>query len=88
MILSGKEIYQIQFVLPIQGNLETLESAAQILNKANVKEEDADDEKTRDVDFSNEEIHFLREMISLLNQAKKLNINGLSFYHKILNIKE
>jgi hypothetical protein len=88
MNLTGKEIYQIQFLLPIQGDLKILESAARILNKLNTEEEDADSEQVREIDLSIEEIIFLKEMIKVLDEAKKLNIHGLSLYNKILNTKE
>jgi hypothetical protein len=88
MKLTGKEIYQIQFVLPIQGSLQMLEFATQILNKLNIKEEDIENDQLREVDLSIEEIDFLKEMIGVLDQAQKLNIHGLSLYNKILNTKE
>jgi len=88
MELTGKEIYQVQFLLPIQGDLKTLESVKQILDKLNIKEEDCDDENIRDIELTNPEIIFLENMIQVLSQAKKLNLHGLSLFHKILNNKE
>lgn len=88
MRLTGKEIYQVQFVLPIQGNLKNLGLAAQILKKLNIKEEDPNDEEEREIDLLSEEINFLTTMIILLDKSQKLSIHGLSLYNKILNIKE
>jgi hypothetical protein len=88
MILTGKEIYQSQSLLPIQGNLKNLTLAAEILSKLNIREQDNQDDTEREIDFSKEEIDFLKEMISILDQASKLSIHGLSLYTKIMNIKE
>jgi hypothetical protein len=88
MKLTGKEIFQVQFVLPVQGNLAALKMATQIKDKLNVKEEDANDENIREIDFKNEEIKFLKGMINALDQNNGLNIHGLSLYDKILNTKE
>lgn len=85
--LTGKEVYQIQFVLPVQGNMIALEMAIQILNKIQIKEEDINDNSIREIDFLDEEISFLKSMIKFLDNAKKLNIQGLSLYKKILEYK-
>lgn len=87
MELTGKEIYQVQFVLPVQGNMIALEMAIQILNKIQIKEEDINDNSIREIDFLDEEISFLKSMIKFLDNAKKLNIQGLSLYKKILEYK-
>lgn len=88
MVLAGKEIYQVQFVLPMVGNLKNLTLAAQILNRLNIKEEDVASESERDIDLSSDEIEFLKSMIMILDENQKLSIQGLSLYTKILNIKE
>jgi len=85
--LTGKEVYQIQFVLPVVSDLKTLETAIQILNKLNIKEEDRENEEIRKVDFSEDEIDFLKGCIRFLDSVKKLNIDGLSLYNKILKYK-
>lgn len=94
MRLTKNEIYQVQFVLPIQGNLIDLEMASQILNKLNIKEEDLNNISIKennfideDINFLDEEIKFLQSMIKFLDNAKKLNIQGLSLYRKILGYK-
>ena len=85
MKLTGKEIYQIQFLLPIQGNIQTLELVQQILDKIDIKEEDREDEYIRDVKLTDPDLDFLREMIGVLDNADKLNFHGLSLYRKILS---
>jgi len=88
MVLTGNDIYQVQFLLPIQGNLKTLESVQQILDKANINEEDRGSEIEREIVFSDEEIIFLRNMIMILDESQKLSFSCLSLIKKILNYKE
>lgn len=88
MVLSGNDIYQVQFLLPIQGNLKTLELVQQILDKANISEEDRGNEIEREIVFSDEEIIFLRNMIMILDESQKLSFSCLSLIKKILNYKE
>ena len=87
MELTGNEIYHIQFVLPVVSDLKTLQTAMQILNKLNIKETDQNDENIREVDFSEDDIGFLKGCIQFLDSIKKLNIEGLSLYNKILEYK-
>jgi hypothetical protein len=79
--LTGKEVLQIQSLLPIQGNLKSLESAQAILDtvtKTEIKE-------IIKIDFSKDEINFMCEMIDCLDRACKINISSLSLIKKILN---
>ena len=73
---------QIQYLLPIQGNLKTLEFVQQILDKTNITTGNGM------IDFSEDEFDFICKMIDILNESQKLNLSCLSLVKKILNNKE
>ena len=81
--LTAQEKGQIGYLLPIQGNLKTLELVQQILDKVNKNEE-----KDGKIEFLEAEFEFICQMIDVLNQAQKLTLSSLSLVHKILNNKE
>jgi hypothetical protein len=57
------------------------------LNKINIQPGDSENEIYR-VDFSCDEIKFLKEMIAVLDQSQQLSFQTLSVVKKILNNKE
>ena len=88
MELTGQEKFQIQYLLPVQGSLSTLEQVENILNKLNIKAEDATSEAIETVDLTGNEIQFLIEMIEILDKAQKLSLPSMSLIRKILKFKE
>lgn len=81
--LTGKEVLQVQYLLPVQGSLKILESAQNILDKIQKFEI----QEVNLIDFSDEEINFLIGMINILDEAGKLNIASLSLIKKILKLR-
>jgi hypothetical protein len=88
MKLTGKEKFHIQFLVPVQGSLKTLELAEGILKRINIQPEDAEDGFIYDIDLKIEEISFLQEMIKILDKSQKLHLQSLPVVRKILNYKE
>lgn len=84
MILTKEEIVQFQYILPVQGSLESLELVESILEKTGMNTiQDSDGDK--DVDFTDKELTFIKDMIFYLDSQKKLNFQSLSLIKKILN---
>ena len=86
--LKEHDKFQIQYLLPVQGSISTLEIVQGILDKLNIKPEDELSENICEIDLNNTEISFLQEMIKVLDLSHKLNLSGLSVIKQILNIKE
>ena len=80
MILSVSERLQFQYLLPVQGNLKTLELVDNILKKLNITE----DEDEREFIFEIEEVQFLQDCIKILDQNNKLSFQSLSVIRKIM----
>lgn len=85
MELTRNEKFQLQYLLPIKGNIKTLEMAQQIIEKLHINDTDRGNEEVIELDFSGHEIDFLSEMIVILDQAQQLNLSCLSIVKKILN---
>ena len=85
LTVSRKEKFQLQYLLPIQGNLNTLLMTQRILNKIQIEPGDAESDEVIDIDFDDEEIKFISEMIAVLDQSQKLNLSCLPLIQKILN---
>lgn len=81
MILSVEERIQFQYLLPVQGNLKSLELVDSITNKLKVKNEK---EEEREFVFEIEEVQFLQNCIKYLDQNNKLNFGSLSVIRKIM----
>lgn len=81
MILSVEERIQFQYLLPVQGNLKTLELVDSITNRLKIKDEN---EKEREFIFEIEEIQFLQDCIKILDQNNKLSFQSLSVIRKIM----
>jgi hypothetical protein len=80
MILSVSERLQFQYLLPVQGNLKTLELVDNILKKLNITEEEGE----REFIFEIEEVQFLQDCIKILDQNNKLSFQSLSVIRKIM----
>jgi len=80
MILSVSERLQFQYLLPVQGNLKTLELVDNILKKLNITE----DEDEREFIFEIEEVQFLQDCVKILDQNNKLSFQSLSVIRKIM----
>jgi hypothetical protein len=83
--LTSKEILQFQFVLPVQGSIETLEMVEQITKKAKIDNKDM--KGLKKIDFDQKEIDFIKNMINILDEQNLLHFESLSFIRKFLNIK-
>ena len=81
MILNVEERIQFQYILPVQGNLKSLELVDSITNKLKIKDEK---ENEREFIFEIEEIQFLQDCIKILDQNNKLNFGSLSVIRKIM----
>lgn len=81
MILSVSERLQFQYLLPVQGNLKTLELVESITKKVFILNENEID---RDFIFEADEIIFLRSNIKMLDENNKLSFTSLSVIRKIM----
>ena len=80
--LTGHERLQFQYILPVQGSIETLELVKTIFEKVNIDVKNT--ENAEDVNFEANEIDFLVRMINILDQQAKLHFQSLSLVKKIL----
>lgn len=83
--LTGNERISFQYLLPVQGSIETLETVEKILNKCKVS--DPDLEKFVKVDFDEKEIELVKASIGILDKNQQLRLESLSLIKKIMNIK-
>jgi len=74
--LSEEEIKQIRYILPVQGNIKTLELVQKILDKT-----EADSEE---LEFDDQEVELIKKMVHYLDQNQKINLSSLSLIQKIL----
>lgn len=81
MILSVNDRLQFQYLLPVQGNFKTLEMVEKILAKLRIEKTDEED---KEFVFSGDEIELLKQSISILDQANKLNLQSLPTIRKIM----
>ena len=84
--LTADERLNLQYILPVQGSLETLELVEKIVSKCKINE--TKDLETIEIDFDETEIEFIQDMINFLDSQKRLSLQALSLIRKILNIKE
>ena len=90
--LNVSERIQFQYILPVQGNFKALELVDSITNKVQVSDKDLsgeneiDNEKEVEFNFSDEEIKFISESIDILDQHGKLNFQSLSLIRKIKGV--
>jgi uncharacterized protein (UPF0305 family) len=85
LALTGNERLQFQTILPIQGDLKTLELVDSILNK--VKIDDINDIKSneeQEFEFNDKESELIHEMIKILDSQQQLQFTSLSLIKKII----
>lgn len=80
LFLTGNEITQFQYILPVQGSLQTLELIQSILDKIKV----SDLEESYEIDFTDNELNLIKQSIEVLNKNHQLHIQSLSLINKIL----
>jgi hypothetical protein len=85
--LTGKERLQFQYILPVQGSLETLELVDIILKKIKIEEAKETDLKELEVKFDKKEALFVLKMIDFLDNQKQLAFSSLSLIKKFLSKK-
>ncbi len=85
--LTGNERLQIANILPVQGDLNTLRLVDEILKKAKISDIKEMKELNK-IDFEENEINFIKEMINLLDSKQMLKFESLSLIEKFMNIKE
>lgn len=78
LTFNNHELSQFQYILPAQGDIETLELVEKILNKIN----------SNDIDFDKNEILLMKGSIHFLNQQKMITLSSLSLVKKILSLEE
>lgn len=81
MKLSVNDRLQFQYLLPVQGNIKTLELVECILNRLRILKED---EEEKEFNFSKDEMDLLKQSISVLDQANKLSLSTLPVIRKIM----
>lgn len=80
--LTIDERMNFQYILPMQGSLVTLDMVEGILKKVEIKDAN---EKEKEIDFSADEMNFMKDMINFLDENNKLPYSSLSLVRKILN---
>jgi hypothetical protein len=84
--LTGKERFNVQYILPVQGNLKTLELVENILDRVKIKEiKDIESDNLLNYEFTKEELTLMIESIKVLDESNKLNFQCLSLVKKILH---
>jgi len=86
--LALKDKFQIQYLLPVTGNIENLKTVQKILDKLNIQLGDEHSADLCEIDLEENEIDFIVNMILILDQAHKLHIGSLPVITKFLSIKE
>ena len=90
MIISLTENDRLNFrlILPIQGSLDTLERVERILETLKIDNiKGPGTEKVQNFDFKDDDVKFLQNVISILDQSEQLNYQALSVIKKILKIE-
>jgi hypothetical protein len=85
LALTGNERLQFQTILPIQGDLKTLELVDSILSK--VKIDDISDIKSneeQEFEFNDKESELIHKMIKILDSQQQLQFTSLSLIKKII----
>ena len=81
MKLTVEDRLQFQYLLPVQGNIETLELVEGILKKLRVEKMD---EEEAVFTFTEDEMNLIKNSISVLDKAQKLNLQSLPTIRKII----
>lgn len=81
--LTGAERLQFQYILPIQGSLRTLELVEKILQKCKI-ESKSDLDKSILIDFEDEEMNLIKDMIDYLDKNNQIKFEALSLVRKLI----
>ena len=81
MKLTVEDRLQFQYLLPVQGNIETLELVEGILKKLRVEKMDQEEAVFT---FTEDEMNLIKNSISVLDKAQKLNLQSLPTIRKII----
>lgn len=85
LVLTGHERLQFQAILPIQGDLKTLELVDSILNKVKINDiSDIKNNEEQEFEFNDKESKLIHEMIKILDSQQQLQFTSLSLIQKIL----
>lgn len=87
MIITKDELSQIQYLLPVQSDIETLVIVEGIFVKINKLIEKNQNDETYDISFSEKEIIVFKESIMVLDSQKRISLSCLSLVKKFLNFK-
>lgn len=87
--LTAEERIQFQNVLPVCGSLKGMQLAKQIIDKVKINDvKDINSTDTQEIDFNDEEVQLMQEMISIRNNQQQIYFSSLSLIEKFLSIKE
>jgi len=81
LFLSEQEIASFRYIIPIQGNLNSLIVFRNILEKADSSNKESD---YSGIEFSDIEIDYLKRYIGALDKANQLNLEALPLIEKII----
>jgi hypothetical protein len=85
LALTGNERLQFQTILPIQGNLKTLELVDSILSKVKINDiSDIKSNEEQEFEFNDKESELIHEMIKILDSQQQLQFTSLSLIKKII----
>ena len=85
LTVSISEKGQFGYLLPVQGSLSEIELVVNILNKTKeIGDGGVCHDEEVEIDFSDQEIEFLKENIKVLDFEKKLHYESLPLIKKIL----
>lgn len=85
MKLTRKEKFNIKYLLPVQGSIETLKTVRDIADTIRIEPDDENSEEEIEIHLKKEEWEFLKNMILILDKSQKIYITSLSLVLKILN---
>jgi 2C-methyl-D-erythritol 2,4-cyclodiphosphate synthase len=85
LALTGNERLQFQTILPIQGDLKTLELVDSILSKVKINDiSDIKSNEEQEFEFNDKESELIHEMIKILDSQQQLQFTSLSLIKKII----
>ena len=85
LALTGNERLQFQTILPIQGNLKTLELVDSILSKVKINDiSDIKSNEEQEFEFNDKESELIHKMIKILDSQQQLQFTSLSLIKKII----
>ena len=85
LALTGNERLQFQTILPIQGDLKTLELVDSILSKVKINDiGDIKSNEEQEFEFNDKESELIHKMIKILDSQQQLQFTSLSLIKKII----